>query len=79
MDKLSPETTQRIFCTLGEGVVRIWSGLPQDIQQELFEAAVQAEGEAVRPLLATLLHEIHTRTTDGRKARAMPEPDSKGG
>jgi hypothetical protein len=79
MDMLSPETQQRIFRTLGEGVVRVWSGLPQEIQQELFEAAVQAEGEVVRSQLAVFLHGTHTRTTDGHKARAVPEPDSKGG
>ena len=79
MEMLTPDVQQRVFRTLGEGVVKIWSGLPQHIQHELFEAAVLAEGEAVRPQLAVFLHHTHARTTDALKARAMPEPDSKGG
>jgi hypothetical protein len=65
--------------TLGEVVLQLWSHLPQPIQQELFEAAVAIEGEALRPELAVLLHDAHTRTADGIKAKAMPEPDSRGG
>jgi hypothetical protein len=79
MDALSAEAQERIFRTLGEAVVKCWSGLPQDIQHQLFEAAVLAEGEAARPKLAVFLHGTHARTTDALKARAMPEPDSKGG
>jgi hypothetical protein len=79
MEALPAEVQQRIFRTLGEGVVKCWSGLPKEIQHQLFEAAVQAEGEVVRPKLAVFLHGAHARTADGLKARAMPEPDSKGG
>ena len=76
---LAADVQQRIFRTLGEGVVKVWSGLPQPIQHELFEAAVLAEGEDVRGQLAVFLHDTHNRTTDALKARAMSEPDSKGG
>jgi hypothetical protein len=79
MPELDLEIQQRVFRTLGEGVVKVWSGLPQSIQQELFEAAVLAEGEAVRSQLAVFLHHTHHRTIDGLKAHAMTEPDSKGG
>jgi hypothetical protein len=36
-------------------------------------------GEAARSPLAVYLHHPDERTTDGLKARANPEPDSKGG
>ena len=76
---LTSDIEQNVFRTLGEGVIKIWSDLPQHIQQELFEAAVLAEGEAVRAQLAVFLHHNHHRTTDALKANAMTEPDSKGG
>jgi hypothetical protein len=79
MDELPIAAKERIFRTLGEGVAKCWSGLPQGIQHQLFEAAVRAEGEAVRPALAIFLHHAHARTTDALKAHALPEPDSKGG
>ena len=63
----------------GQAVVQVWSNLPQEIQQHLFEAAVLSQGESTRQQLAVFLHEKHLRTTDALKARAMPEPDSKGG
>jgi hypothetical protein len=76
---LSTEAQQRMFYALGEGVAKLWSGLPQDIQHQLFEAAVLAEGETARSQIAVFLHDTHARTTDALKARAIPEPDSKGG
>ena len=79
MQELDLEIQQRVFRTLGEGVVKVWSGLPQPIQQELFEAAVLAEGEDLRAQLAVFLHHSHHRTTDALKAHAIPVPDSKGG
>jgi pyruvate/oxaloacetate carboxyltransferase len=77
--ELSGEAQERIYRTLGQGVARAWSNLPQPIQQELFEAAVKAEGEQMRESIAQLLHREHHRTKSGIQARAMPEPDSKGG
>ena len=79
MDELSGEAKEQIFRALGESVVRIWSNLPHDVQQHLFEEAVLSQSESMRPQLAVFLHEKHLRTSDSVKARAIPEPDSKGG
>ena len=79
MTELTAETKEHVYRALGQAVVQIWSNLPQDIQQHLFEAAVLSQGESTRQQLAVFLHEKHLRTTDAIKARAMPEPDSKGG
>jgi hypothetical protein len=78
-EELSADVEARIYRTLGQGVVQAWSGLPQDIQEELFEAAVKAVGEQMRETIAIFLHGQHDRTKSGLQARAMPEPDSKGG
>lgn len=79
MSELPAEIKNHVFRALGEAVVRLWSNLPHDIQQHLFEAAVQSQGESMRQALAVFLHAKHARTSDGAKARAMPEPDSLGG
>ena len=79
MSELSRETKEQVFRALGESAVRIWSRLPQDIQHHLFEGAVTSQGESMRQQLALFLHGRHQRTSDGTKARAMPEPDSLGG
>jgi class 3 adenylate cyclase len=68
-----------LMLALGKAVTAIWSNLPQDVQHELFEHAVAAQDDTTRERLAVFLHAIHFRTTDGIKARAIPEPDSLGG
>ena len=68
--ELSGEAQERIYRTLGHGVARAWSNLPQPIQQELFEAAVMAEGERMREPIAQFLHREHHRTKSGMQARA---------
>jgi hypothetical protein len=78
MDNLG-DTNEPLFRALGQAVIRIWSNLPQDIQQRLFEEASTSHGESIRQQLAVLLHERHSRTTDPIRARARPEPDSLGG
>jgi hypothetical protein len=61
---------------LGEAVIDVWSGLPQDIQQKLFEQAVLAgrggSEDHLRERLAKFLHDHHQRTADAgdRMARA---------
>ena len=40
---------------------------------------MRAEGEQMRESIAVFLHGEHDRTKSGVQARAMPEPDSKGG
>ena len=61
-------------------VIRIWSNLPQDVQNHLFQEAVRSQGESIRPQLAVFLHNKHPRTLDPLgKPREMTEPDSLGG
>jgi hypothetical protein len=77
--KLLAETTELLSRALGKAVARCWSSLPQDIQHDLFEAAVISEGENIRHQLAVYLHGEHHRTLDALQARSMPMPDSLGG
>ena len=77
--ELALETTDKIARALGQGLAQCWSRLAQDIQHDIFEAAVTLEGEAIRQQLAIYLHGKHTRTTDAMHARATSEPDSLGG
>ena len=64
---------------LGHAVARCWSSLPQETQQDLFEAAVSSEGEAIGQQLAIFLHGKHERTLHAMHAKATTEPDSLGG
>ena len=73
------ETDKLLFHALGVAVARVWSNLPQTVQQNIFDQAVMSQGEAVRHELATFLHDKHCRTLDANKNRALPEPDSLGG
>ncbi len=57
----------RYFLVLGAATADLWSELPHDLQQAVFERAVvlghQGEGdESLREQLAKFLHEHHTRT-----------------
>jgi hypothetical protein len=79
MDAILDHSRKRFSRALGDAVVRIWGGLPPEIQQHLFEQAVIAQGESLRPHLAVFLHDHHPRTCATVKARAMLEPDSLGG
>ena len=73
------ESGELFHIALGMAAVKLWSNLPQPLQQELFDAAISFRGEAIRQPLAVFLHERHTRTTDLLKAAAVQEPDSPGG
>jgi hypothetical protein len=64
--------TEQLTRALGEAVIRIWSNLPQEVQNHLFQEAVTSEGESIRSQLAVFLHPLG-------KPREMPEPDSLGG
>ena len=65
---------------LGEAVIRIWSNLPQEVQDHLFKGAVASRGESIRSQLAVFLHDKHPRTLDPLgNPRDMKEPDSLGG
>ena len=72
--------TEQLTRALGEAVIRIWSNLPQDVQNHLFQEAVTSQGESMRSQLAIFLHDKHSRTADPLgKPRETPEPDSLGG
>jgi hypothetical protein len=76
----SSVTTELLTRALGEAVIRIWSNLPQEVQDHLFKEAVASPGKSIRSQLAVFLHDKHSRTADPLgKAREMPEPDSLGG
>ena len=73
-------TADQLTRALGEAVIRIWSSLPQDVQNHLFQEAVTSQRESIRSQLAVFLHDKHPRTSDPLgKPREMIEPDSLGG
>ena len=73
-------TADQLTRALGEAVIRIWSNLPQEVQNHLFEEAVSSQGESIRSQLAVFLHNKHSRTADPLgNPREMMEPDSLGG
>lgn len=71
MDKPSDQVVNdiagRYFLMLGAAAADLWSELPHDLQQAIFERAValghQGEGdESLREQLARFLHDHHART-----------------
>lgn len=61
------ENAARYFLALGAAAADLWSNLPHDLQQVLFERAIllghQSErDESLREQLAKFLHEHHERT-----------------
>jgi hypothetical protein len=79
-DPTSSVITDQLTRALGEAVIRIWSNLPQDVQNHLFQEAVSWQGESIRSQLAVFLHDEHSRTSDPLgNPRDMKEPDSLGG
>jgi hypothetical protein len=75
----APEVVDQIGRALGEALAQYWSRLPQELQHDVFEAAVSQGGEAIRHPLAIFLHGKHHRTIDSLHARSLSEPDSLGG
>jgi hypothetical protein len=76
----SSVTADQLTRALGEAVIRIWSNLPQDVQNHLFQEAITSQGESIRSHLAVFLHDKHARTADPLgNPRQMTEPDSLGG
>ena len=58
---------KRYVEALGQAVIEAWGGLPQEVQQLLFENAIVAgheseRDESLREQLALFLHERHPRT-----------------
>ena len=79
-DPTSSVNTGQLTRALGEAVIRIWSNLPQDVQDHLFREAVASQGESIRSQLPVFLHAKHPRTADPLgNPREMKEPDSLGG
>jgi hypothetical protein len=80
MGPIPSVTADQLTRALGEAVIRIWSNLPQEVQNHLFQEAVTSQGESIRSQLAVFLHDKHPRTSDPLgKPREMIEPDSLGG
>jgi glucose-6-phosphate-specific signal transduction histidine kinase len=64
----------RYFLVLGAAVADLWSELPQELQQQLFEHAIvlghQGEqDESLREQLAKFLHDHHERTVQAVPGR----------
>jgi hypothetical protein len=79
-DPTSTIITDQLTRALGAAVIRIWSNLPQDVQDLLFKEAVASQGESIRSQLAVFLHDKHERTSDPLDdPREIKEPDSLGG
>jgi hypothetical protein len=72
--------TEQLTRALGVAVIRIWSNLPQEVQNHLFQEAVTSQGESIRSQLAVFLHDKHSRTADPLgNPRQATEPDCLGG
>jgi hypothetical protein len=63
-DSASSAITDQLTRALGEAVIRIWSNMPQEVQDHLFRQAVASQGESIRSQLAVFLHDEHERTSD---------------
>jgi hypothetical protein len=80
VDPIPSVTAGQLTHALGEAVIRIWSNLPQEVQNHLFQEAVTSQGESIRSQLAVFLHDTHSRTSDPLgNPRETTEPDSLGG
>jgi hypothetical protein len=75
----SKHSEDRLSRALGRAVAQRWTNLPQEAQQDLFEAAVALEREDIRQQLAIYLHGKDEHTVDTAQPREMTEPDSLGG
>src|SRR3954467_2489566 len=64
--------TDQLTRALGEAVIRIWSNLPQEVQDHLFKEAVASQGDSIRPQLAAFLHDKHSRTADPSGRHTQP-------
>jgi hypothetical protein len=57
---------ERFVSVLGEAAIALWSELPQEIQQQLFERVrlghKSERDESLREQLAQFLHDHHERT-----------------
>jgi hypothetical protein len=70
-----PAAAERFAEALGRGVLEVWSALPRNTQQLIFEQAVVAghrseRDESLREQLAAFLHGRHPRTGHAEDSRA---------
>jgi hypothetical protein len=61
------EQNERFSAIIGAAAIKLWSDLPHDVQQRLFEEAVVTghrgeRDESLREELALFLHDRHKRT-----------------
>jgi hypothetical protein len=73
-DQVVNDIAGRYFLVLGAAAADLWSELPQELQQRLFEHAVvlghQGEqDESLREQLAKFLHDHHERTAQSLPSR----------
>lgn len=66
-DQVVNDIAGRYLLVLGAAAADLWSELPHDLQQQLFERAVLLghqgeEDESLREQLAKFLHDHHERT-----------------
>lgn len=64
------QDTTRFSNAIGQAVLQLWSDLPRDTQEKLFEDAVRADPE-LRHKLALYLHDHHPRTAHPPKPTAL--------
>ena len=64
------ELVLRFEHLVGRAALRLWSDLPRDLQERLFEDAVGGD-EALRYNLAIYLHDHHPRTTHPPRPTAV--------
>ena len=55
---------------LGHAALRLWSELPREVQEKLFETAVPLD-PALRNRMAIFLHERHPKTAHPPKPTAL--------
>ena len=66
-DHTANGNAERYLLVLGAATADLWSDLPQELQQSLFERAVvlghkSEQDESLREQLAKFLHDHHART-----------------
>jgi hypothetical protein len=66
-DQAMNDSAARFYRVLGAAAAEMWSELPQDLQQTLFERAVMLghrteRDESLREQLAKFLHDTNPRT-----------------
>jgi hypothetical protein len=64
------ELVLRFEHNVGRAALRLWSDLPRDLQERLFEDAVGGD-EHLRQQLAVYLHDHHPRTTHPPKQAVL--------